>query len=136
MLYVEIQRGKEAMNSAKYGKYTNEIGATAAMVKRCIKFIQYCGIRSEERRDAKAIHRKEIFFGDSWFESIRAARAAAAEGHEFFGPIKTNTSGFPAAEIAEMMQDWPAGSSIVFECEDAKLFVVGYKYSKRCKRKC
>ncbi|EJK44661.1 hypothetical protein THAOC_36784, partial [Thalassiosira oceanica] len=30
MLYLEIQRGKEAMNTPKYGKYSNEVGSTAS----------------------------------------------------------------------------------------------------------
>ena len=37
MLYLEIQQGKEAMNSEKYGKYAQVIGPTAVFVKRAIK---------------------------------------------------------------------------------------------------
>lgn len=125
------------MNNERFGKYSNEIGATASCVKRGIKATQYSGSGVEiERNEALKQKNGEIFNGDSWFTGIRAARAAANEGSEYFGPVKTSTGGFPLDEVTKIMADWPAGSHLVLECREHKLFAVGYKYSLRSKGEC
>jgi hypothetical protein len=67
---------------------------------------------------------------------VKFAERVAELGHEFTGPVKTNTSGFPGKEIGKIMEHWPAGSSIVFDAEDISgrklgLKAVGYKYRKK-----
>lgn len=136
MLYLEIQRGKEAMNTPKYGKYSNEVGSTASFVKRCIERTKYSGLRIVERLHAKSRGSTELYLGDSWFSGIKAALVALEEGVEYFGPVKTSTAGFPKAEMEEIMKDAPSGSHIVFECEEHRLFAVAYRYSLRSKGKC
>jgi hypothetical protein len=79
---------------------------------------------------------KEKFVADSWFASVKLSESVAELGHAFTGPVKTNTSGFPGKEITTIMECWPAGSSIVFDAEDANggklgLKAVGYKYRKK-----
>mmetsp|Transcript_16204 Transcript_16204/g.37447 ORF Transcript_16204/g.37447 Transcript_16204/m.37447 type:complete len:323 (-) Transcript_16204:327-1295(-) len=136
MLYLEIQRGKEAMNTPKYGKYSNEVGSTASFVKRCIERTKYSGLRIVERLHAKSRGSTELYLGDSWFSGIKAALVALEEGVEYFGPVKTSTAGFPKAEMEEIMKDAPSGSHIVFECEEHRLFAVAYRYSLRSKVLC
>lgn len=133
MLYVEIQQGKEPMTSEKYGKFAAAIGVTAAFVKRRVAATAHGGSKLSERRDAKKTNKVESYAGDSWFSSVKAALATQEQGHEYFGPIKTNTSGFPQGEMNKWMESWPSGSYIVLECKQQRLFAVGYRYSLRSK---
>ena len=133
MLFVEVQRGKDAMNSDQFGEYASEIGVTAAFVKRAEEKVAYCGTSLESRRDAARAKSGEEFHGDSWFASVNAATVSNELGHDFVGPIKTNTAGFPKDEIEELMKDWPSGSYIVLECREHNLVAIGYKYSLRSK---
>ena len=136
MLFLEIQRGKEAMNGEKFGKYAKDIGATAAFVKRTIEATANCGTRLEERREAADTGKSDLYYRDSWFAGVTAAVEANKLGHDFFGPVKTNTAGFPKQEIQTWMENWPSGAYIVLECKEHNLFGVGYKYSLRSKSKC
>ena len=136
MLYVEIQRGKKDMNGEKFGKYAKDIGPTAAFVKRAVEETANCGTKLKERRDAVEKKKSDFYNGDSWFAGVTAAIAAQDLGHEFFCPVKTNTAGFSIEKINEWMKDWPSGSYIVLECEEHRLFAVGYKYSLRSKSEC
>ena len=124
------------MNGEKFGRYAKDIGPTAAFVKRTVEATTNSGKKLKERRDAKEEGKSDSFYGDSWFAGIKAATAANKLGHNVFGPVKTNTSGFPINEITEWMKDWPSGSYVVLECKEHKLFAVGYKYSLRSKSKC
>ena len=94
MLYLEM-RGKEAINSNKFGKYAEDIGPTAAFVKLTIEETANSGTKLEERRDAADEAKSDVYHGDSWFAGVKAAKAANKLDHEFFGPVKTNTYGFP-----------------------------------------
>ena len=123
------------MNSEKYGKYSAEIGATASCVKRSIIATANCGTKMSDRTEAKEKGRPDMFAGDSWFAGGKACMAAAKLGCEFFGPVKTNTSGYPKVEIENIMKDWPSGSWVVLESKEHRLFAVGYKYSLRSKSK-
>ncbi|KAL7548885.1 hypothetical protein ACHAWF_013195 [Thalassiosira exigua] len=134
MLYLEIQRGKEAVNGEEYGKYAQDVGPTAAFIKGVISETANMGFKLKERRNAVADEKPDKFMEDSWFASCKATREAQKLGHEFFGPIKTATAGFPKDEIKKLMEDWPSGSYIVLEREGHKLFAVEYKYSLRSKR--
>lgn len=133
MLLVEVQRGKVGMNSDDYGRYSSEIGVTAAFVKRAEEQVAYCGTNLPDRRKSAEEKKKEVFHGDSWFASVNAAQASQELGHDFVGPIKTNTAGFPKEEIEAIMKDWPSGSHIVLEDKKNELVAIGYKYSLRSK---
>ena len=121
------------MSSEEFGKGAKEIGTTAACVNHGIKATEHIGTRLESCRDAKKYDKTEKFTGDSWFVGVKAAKAAAKKGHMLFGPVKTNTSGFPKNEFDEWMKDAPSGSHIVMICKMHHLFAVGYKYSLRSK---
>ena len=121
------------MTSEKYGKYAAAIGVTAAFVKRCVAATAHGGSKLPNRRYAKKMDKAESYAGDSWFSSVKAALATQEQGHDYFGPIKTNTSGFPHVEINKWMESWPSGAYMVLECKQQKLFAVGYRYSLRSK---
>ena len=121
------------MTSEKYGEFAAAIGVTAAFVKRCVAATTHGGSKLSERREAQRMNKAESYAGDSWFSSTKAAVATQKQGQEYFGPIKTNTSGFPHAEINKWMESWPSGSYMVLECKEQKLFAVGYRYSLRSK---
>ena len=123
------------MSSEKYGKFAEDIGATAAFVKRTIGVTAHCGTKDEERRDAAEESKTEFFKGDAWFAGVKGAGAANELGHEFFGPVKTNHGGSPLLELQTLMKDWPSGSYLVLQCKEHRLFAVGYKYSLRSKGK-
>ena len=125
MLYLEIQRGKAEM--PKRSQYHHEFGATASCVVRCMKAMANCG----QKEDA---HRANIFYGDSWFASVKSADQVAEYGHDFVGPVKTATSLFVNKEIEKIMKEWPSGTHLVMEGtspNDNKLLTIGYKYNKR-----
>jgi Transposase IS4 len=125
LLYLEIQKGKYPMREAKY---SDEHGCTAACSLRLAEATEKLGQPEEGGPN--------LLMGDSWFASVKLAEQILKRGHAFIGPVKTNHSGFPGKEIAEIMKHWPAGSSVVFEAEDANgnklgLTALGYKYHKK-----
>ena len=133
MLHLELQRGKEAMNGARFGKFCDKLGATAACVKRIVIASQWNGLMSPERRLAREDGKRDSYLGDSWFASVKAAIEVQEEGAEFFGPVKTAHSGFPLKELSAAMEDAPSGSYLVAECKEHQLFAVAYRYSLRSK---
>lgn len=125
ILYLEIQRGRDAMRAAEG---SNEHGCTAACSLRLVKGSMNCG----QEKGQHSV--RNIFLGDSWFASIKTAQIVYQEGHEFIGIIKTAHAGYPKAEIEQLMAKWPGGSSIVLETtgpDNVKLRAVGYKYNSR-----
>ena len=72
--------------------------------------------------------------GDSWFGSVKAAAAMAAEGVESIMQIKTNHSLFPKTFIESSLEGAPGGVHIVLEGihpNGHKLVAIGYRYSSR-----
>ena len=119
-------------------KFYKERGTTAACVQRGIVTTQFQGHLSATNPDssdqarAKRCGRRERFWGDSWFISLRAAEGAEKEEHDLFGVVKTGSAGCPVQEVEEMMEQWPSGSYIVLECTTPNgqdVFFVGYRYS-------
>jgi hypothetical protein len=96
-------------------------GGTAGCTMRLTDQSQYCGYQGgmEDRMRAKDFRKRELFFGDSWFTSIRAVKGTKEEfGQEYFGALKTNHSGTPKEEVETLMSKWnPVGSYLVLECE-------------------
>ena len=86
--FLEIQRGKEAMNGEKFGKYAKDIGATAAFVKRTIEATENSCTRLEERREAADTGKSDLYYGDSWFAGVTAAVEASKLGHNFLAQSK------------------------------------------------
>ena len=119
-------------------KYSKEFGGTAGCSLRLIKESQYSGSVLRSYQTAKEECKQKTFFGDSWFISRQFLSALAGHkdfGHEGFCALKTNHSGTPKEEMEKIMKDWPSGSYLTVECEELKLFFVGYKYNYKKKGK-
>jgi hypothetical protein len=116
-------------------KWSKELGGTAGCTLRLAESTQYSGAcRMLERNEAKDTGKRELYFADSWFTSVKSVEGMINDlGHECFGVVKTNHAGIPKVEIENIMKDWPSGSHLVLECSEAKLFICGYKYSHRKK---
>lgn len=116
-------------------KWSASIGGTAGCTLRLTESTQYSGHETmDERKTAKDEGKREIYFGDSWFTSVKAAKGTKNEyGHEYFGALKTNKGGTPKDEIEKLMDKWNAGSYLVMECEEHGLWILGYKYSYKKK---
>ena len=87
MLYLEVQRGKLPMKELKY---YSEYGTTTSCVLRLADETEYSG-KCASREEARVERKKEIYYGDSWFASLKTAEAMALRGHEFGGPVSTTT---------------------------------------------
>lgn len=117
-------------------RWSKSHGGTAGCTMRLVDQSQYCGWMGEmeDRVKARETEKREIYFGDSWFTSIKAILGIWEEfGHEYFGALKTNHSGTPKEEIEKLMDKWNPGSYLVLECEEKGLWIMGYKYSHRKK---
>ena len=106
-LYLEIQRGKEGMQSHKY---TDEMKKTAACSMRMAEATKN-STTNDERHG-----RHDIYLGDSWFASVDVV----VELHkrlnaQFIGVVKTNHSKFPKKWLKTTMKDWLPGSHLVLE---------------------
>ena len=125
MLSLEIQRGKHEI--PKRSKYHQQFGATTSCAVRCTTDTSNCG---QQQHD----HRPNIFYGDSWFASVKTADAIVDFGHEFVGPVKTAHSLFPKDELESTMKDWPGGTHLIMEGtspSNNELLAIGYKYNSK-----
>jgi hypothetical protein len=116
-------------------KWSKEYGGTAGCTLRLAEATQYTGATTmKERNEAKKDGKREIYFHDSWFTSVKSVRGMKKElGHECFGVLKTNHAGTPKDELENIMKDWPSGSHLVMECKEHGMFICAYKYSHRKK---
>ena len=111
-------------------KYSKELGGTAGCSMRLIEASHYSGSLEEQRQEAKKIKKRGKYYGDSWFTDRRLGTSLYEKhGHEYFGALKTNHSRTPKEEAGKLMEGWPAGSYLVLECEELRLFFIGYKYN-------
>ena len=116
-------------------EWSATLGRTAGCTMRLSKCTEYSGHEAmDERKTAKDESKRELYYGDSWFTSVKLLIALMNEyGHEYFGALKTNKAGAPKDEIEELMKEWNAGSYLVMECEEHRLWIIGYKYSYKKK---
>jgi hypothetical protein len=78
--------------------------------------------------------KRNLFYGDSWFASVKAAELIHERGHSFVGPIKTNHKNFPRAALEARMAGWSGGTWLVLEgttSSGTPLLAIGYKYNSR-----
>lgn len=117
-------------------RWSSSRGGTAGCTMRLTNQAQYCGYKGDVDFlvQAKNDGKRELYFGDSWFTSLKAANGVKEEfGHEYFGALKTNHSGTPKVEIEKLMEKWNPGSHLVLECKEHGVWIMGYKYSYRKK---
>lgn len=128
LLHLEIQQGKYNMKKLPY---YNELGATAACSLQMAEATKYSA-QEKFQSNSKTTTPREIYYGNSWFASVKLAEKLACKNLEFGGIVKTNSSCFPKEEVEALMKDWPSGSHIVLQCktwvENNILYCVGYKY--------
>jgi Transposase IS4 len=125
MLQLEIQRGKHEM--PKRMEFFRQYGATTSCVIRAMKQTGNSGQKEDS-------HRPNLYYGDSWFASVKTADLMAEFGHDFIGPVKTSTNLFIKKELEEKMQNWPGGTHLTMEALSPSgnaLLAIGYKYNKR-----
>ena len=123
-LYLEIQRGRDAMANAEF---VNNMKKTAACCCRMAK-----GTVSDEEQDGRGT--VDTYLGDSWFASVdTVVELKTRFNANFIGVIKTNHSRFPKKWLEETMKEWPPGSHVVLESRhnDVDVYACGYKYNKR-----
>ena len=76
---------------------------------------------------------KNIYLGDSWFGSVKAAEAVALSGNHAIFVVKMNHGRSPKAWLEEKMSNFPGGTWIVLQGQTRKhadLLCIGYKYNK------
>ena len=124
MMWLEVMEGKERMRNKEF---TKEFGVTAACVMRGVKQIEGFETYLEDTLQPK------LFFGDSWFGSVKAACQVRKLGHHGCFIIKTAHSRTPKKFLEEKMKGFPGGTWIVMEgfaeSEGVPLVCIGYKYN-------
>ena len=126
MHYIEIQKGKERMKEEKFYK---ELGAGASYVKRM-------ALAVDDNVDNKY---DGLFFGDTWFGSMKAAVQCAKAGkksnREEIFVVKGLHALYPKKFIQDSLTGLPGGIHIVLEgvhpATGVKLITLGYKYSRK-----
>ena len=129
MLWLEVMEGKERMHKKEH---TKEVGVTAACVMRGVK-------NTEEFEFADKTYlsssQPRLFFGDSWFGSVKAACQVHKLGHHGCFVIKTAHSRTPKKFLEDQMKYFPGGTWIVMEGyaekEGVPLVCIGYKYNAK-----
>jgi len=129
MLWLEIQEGKERMKKKQF----QNMGSTAACVMRGVAacgstFMNLPIIETEER-----IHEPRLFFGDSWFGSVKAAVEVGKTGHHACFMVKTGHTKSPKKFLENKMKDYPGGTWITMRAtvDEVDLVSIGYKYNKK-----
>ena len=124
MLHAEIQEDKMGM---KNKLHFNTYGATSSCVLRLAKATKNCGQKPD-------MNINNLFYGDSWFASLKTAAAVSdLLNSEFFGVIKNAHRHFPKVYIETLMKDWPSGTHVVLETtkNQKKYYAIGYKYTSK-----
>ena len=81
MLYLKIKKGKE---STKASDYQQDIGGTAACMKRIMKSTKECGQLSSN----------STHFYDRWLIRVKTDEEENPEGVDYCGTVKTSHKGF------------------------------------------
>ncbi|KAK3268132.1 hypothetical protein CYMTET_23347 [Cymbomonas tetramitiformis] len=89
MIFVELQEGK-TRDAVK--DYVKEYGATTAFVLRLIDTLEIGGLG-------------KVLTMDSWFGSVKAAILCLEKGTFIVGLVKTNTKGYPLAQLRDLAEN-------------------------------
>jgi hypothetical protein len=113
MLGLEIQRGKEGMESLEYNRqYGNTCG---------------CTMRLSDIAGCKGVK------GDAWFGSVLNCVSLKLKGYDSVLQIKQNSSLYPKAFVDEMLGDAPGGVAVFLSgsLDGVNLIATGYRYSRK-----
>ena len=93
ILWIEIQESNMRMSTKDY----QSLGSTAARMIRGVQFTaNLISIVHEDRHDTDHTHDRQIlYFGDSWFGSIKSVSEVALAGNHTCMLIKTAHSKSP-----------------------------------------
>ena len=133
MLWMEIQEGKSRMATKDF----QDLGSTCACVLRGVrKTSTYNSFPVEDiTHDAGEQDRKRLYFGDSWFGSVKSVANVGKTGNHACMIVKTGHARSPKKYLEEKMKDWPGGTWITMEGTPVKegvpLVCIGYKYNKK-----
>ena len=136
MTWLEIQEGKDRMNKKEFHR---SLGTTSACCMRGLKATEgkpfsSLGTRDGEGEEEEQPKRKRLYFGDSWFGSVKTCVAIGKVEHHAFMMVKTAHARSPKNWLEEKMKDYPGGTWIVLEGTAEKgvpLMAIGYKYNKK-----
>ena len=135
MVYIELQRGKKGMTSAKYNQ---TLMKTAACTARLIEGTRETNdkpgeIRTEREEKDEIKNKDKTYFADAWFGLVNAVLAATERGSHLVCVVKTNTNRYPKKFLESTMQKWPPGSHLLLQAfiEGKFVYDLGYKYSKK-----
>ena len=131
MMWLEVQEGKDCMKKKPHQK---DLGGTAACVLRGVQ--ESCDLLNllpNNDDDSTTDHLPRLYFGDSWFGSVKAAISVAKSGNHACFIIKNGYSKTPKKYLEETMKDFPGGTWITLESEidNVSLVCIGFKYNKR-----
>ena len=124
MIHLEVQEGKEGMRNKSF--FATH-GITTACVLRMAKATKHNG----NRQDPTVTN---LFYGDSWFSSLKTAVAVKKELQcEYIGVIKNAHKQYPRKYLETTMKEWPSGTHLVLETqvEGETIYAIGYKYNMR-----
>ena len=127
MLWMEVQEGKDRMKLKPH----QNLGSTAACVLRGVETT--CNFSTFPNLPSDTANSKRLYFGDSWFGSVKATLAVSKAGHHACFMVKTAHSKLPKTYLEETMKDFPGGTWITMETEvdGVCLVCIGYKYNKK-----
>ena len=91
MLYLDIQKGEEAMNILEFKQ---ETGGTATCTSRIINGTEGCGQMSKNG----------TYFSDSWFSRGKKSKEASAEGVDYCKMLNTSHKGFFLVMLENLMK--------------------------------
>ena len=112
--------------------YQRALGATTACVLRGARDVRDSEpLVTEEEEEGN----KRIYYGDSWFGSVKAAASLSMAGDHCVMAVKTAHARFPKTYLENKMENFSGGAWIVMEGkteqERVDLLAIGYKYNKK-----
>jgi len=130
MLWLEIQEGKFRMTTKEH----QVLGSTAACVLRGVQATEKLTRFPTVHDEGEEVSQR-LYYGDSWFGSVKAVAAVAQAGYYACFIIKTGHSRSPKAWLEAKMKDYPGGTWITLEAtpmkENVPLICIRYKYNKK-----
>lgn len=124
-LFLEIQRGKEAMRRAEFAQETLKTTACTA------RLMKYTAQTWDNEKRSQPWDRT-TYYGDAWFGSVPSVVAAVQNNCNLVCIVKNAHRQYPKKFLEQTMADWPPGSNLSLKAtiHGVKLTALGYKYSK------
>ena len=128
MVAMDICEGKEAMRAKEDADI---LGVTGSTTLRLIKGVSSSFDLTQDEDNEE--NNSTIFFGDSWFGSIKTAASIFKLKQHCCMAVKTSHSHSPKKWLEDKMETYPGGTWITLQgsFNGALLYCMGYKYNKR-----